>query len=107
MSLPTKDDDGAIEVEGPGHTGIKFTGLMGRQALLVLGMAFVAWYVGYSRPQAILQELHAIRVEVVKSNITTQAIVESMPPQQQRDAKKAINERLAVLSMADQNLGRP
>lgn len=97
----SRDPDAGDGFEiGLGPAKIKLTGHLAKQAVIAFLLGGSVWYLGYSEPQLILKEVRSVHIEVTKTQVTAQAIVDAMPPLQQKQAKKMIEDRLAVLQLA-------
>ncbi len=87
-----RSDSGEMQV-GLGPIKVTLSGKLAKQALVVMVAGGGFWLMN--------KTLQEIKIEVIKTNIEVQAIIEAMPESQQRAAKKNIADRMQVLRMAE------
>ena len=102
-----EEDLGDVTIGGP--KGLKVTGRLAGYFLIGAVAILAVVYAGYGKPNEILtkldsldQKVSRLDQKVVEVQVTGQAIVAALPQEQQRKAKKIIDERLAILRLATQ-----
>lgn len=96
-----KSDAGEMEI-GFGPFKATLTGRLAKQAMLAGAMGYILWF----GKNQVMHELRDIRYDVLKTQIAAQAIVEALPAAEQKLAKKIIDDKMAVLMLADRSSNR-
>ncbi len=90
---------GALEVGAFGFH-IKITGRLARYALVVVFVLGSLYYAGFSRPQEILNVIKDVKRNTTRTNVMVGAIIKSMPTQQAKRAKEAIDADMLIFDKA-------
>ena len=91
-----KSGNGALEI-GAFGLKLKLTGKLARYTLAGVTILCVTWYAGFSKPQAILDEIRSLRKETVSTKLTLQALVKTLPKTQQALIQHSVEDQLAML----------